>query len=124
MDYEIIYSKRKTLALQVMPDLRVVVRAPYRLNKKFIDDFVTERTQWINEKLDAHRQNPLNPYKLSTDEINALKKRTLEIVVPRVEFYSNIMGVVPNKVSVSCAKRLFGSCNTKGNLNFSFRLAK
>ena len=123
MDYEIIYSKRKTLSLQVMPDLRVVVRAPYRLSKRYIDDFVTLRAQWINDRLDAHRQNPLNPYKLSKDEINDLKKRTLEIVVPKVEFYSKIMEVQPNKVSVSAAKRLFGSCNSKGNLNFSFRLA-
>lgn len=122
MDYEIIYSKRKTLSIQVKPDLRVVVRAPYGLNKKIIAKFIEERSEWINSRLNAFESNPLNPYNFSKEEINALKKKTKNIILPKVEYYSRIMNLKPNKVSVNSAKRLFGSCNSKGNLNFSFRL--
>ena len=40
MDYKLIRSDRRTLALEITRDCRVVVRAPRRLAKKHIDDFV------------------------------------------------------------------------------------
>lgn len=122
MDYEIIYSKRKTLSLQVYPDLRIVVRSPIGLKKDFIVKFVNDHKDWIEERLQKHRSNPINPYSFDKEEINTLKSKTKEIVLPMVEYYSNIMNLCPNKISISSAKRLFGSCNDKGNLSFSFRL--
>ena len=38
--YELIRSGRKTLALEITRDCRVVVRAPRRLSKEHIDAFV------------------------------------------------------------------------------------
>ena len=38
--YELIRSGRKTLALEITRDCRVVVRAPRRLSQARIDDFV------------------------------------------------------------------------------------
>ena len=45
--YELIRSKRKTLALEITPDCRVLVRAPLRLSKKQIDAFVETHSNWI-----------------------------------------------------------------------------
>ena len=38
--YELIRSRRKTLALEITPDCRVVVRAPMGLSQERIDAFV------------------------------------------------------------------------------------
>lgn len=122
VEYEIIYAKRKSLSLQIKPDLSIVVRAPFGTSKKYIDDFVIGHNDWINKKINEISSRSVNPYSFSGKEINDLKKKTLEIVLPRVEYYSRLMGFSPNKVSVSSAKRRFASCSSCGHLNFSFRL--
>ena len=54
--YELIRSGRKTLALEITRDCRVVVRAPRRLAKKHIDDFVAGHAGWIARHLEQQRQ--------------------------------------------------------------------
>ena len=46
VNYEIIKSHRKTIAIQIRPDCRVVVRAPYRMSKAAIKGFVNEKSSW------------------------------------------------------------------------------
>ena len=122
MNYEIIYSKRKTLSLQVKPDFKIVVRAPYRLSKRHIEDFVNQHIDWINDRIEKMKARTVNPYSFSKSEIDALKAKTLELILPRVEYYASIMGVKPSKVSSSSAKQRFASCSSQGHLSFSFRL--
>ena len=47
MDYEIIRSSRKTLALEITRDGLVKVRAPYRISRAEIQEFVTSKEAWI-----------------------------------------------------------------------------
>lgn len=122
MEYKIIYAKRKSLSLQIKPDLSICVRAPFGTSKKYIDEFVSSHKEWIDRKIKEIGSRSFNPYSFSDKEINNLKKKTLEIVVPRVEYYASLMGLKPSKISVSSAKRRFASCSSLGNLNFSFRL--
>lgn len=51
-EYELIRSKRKSLALQVKGDGTVVVRAPLRLSEDKIDRFVREHLDWIEKQKD------------------------------------------------------------------------
>jgi len=46
---ELILSKRKTIALVVQPDGRLLVRAPLRTNRKLIDAFIVSKTDWIEK---------------------------------------------------------------------------
>ena len=50
--YEIVYSARKTLAVQVKADGSVVVRAPKRMAKYKIEAFLKEKQDWIH----THRE--------------------------------------------------------------------
>lgn len=47
---EIIRSKRKTIALVVTTDARVLVRAPLSTPKKYIDSLVKQKSGWIIRK--------------------------------------------------------------------------
>ena len=53
--YEIVYSARKTLAVQVKADGSVVVRAPKRMAKYKIEAFLKEKQDWIL----SHRERAL-----------------------------------------------------------------
>lgn len=51
-----------------------------------------------------------------------LKEQAMQIITERVALYANIMGVTPGTVKLSEAKARWGSCSTKNNLNFAWRL--
>ena len=121
-DYSVVFSKRRTLCLQIKSDGALIVRAPRGYSASKIEEFVVKHKKWIDEKLKALENKPtINT--LSQDEIKKLKERTREIVAPIIERYSKIMGVFPKNVSVNSAKTRFGSCSSLGNINFSCRLA-
>lgn len=51
-----------------------------------------------------------------------LKGQAMQIISERVTLYANVMGVTPGTVQLSEAKARWGSCSTKNNLNFAWRL--
>lgn len=122
MEYTVIYSKRKTVGLKVTPELSIEVRAPRGLDKKIIDQIVSKHSGWIEKRIAAIKSQPLKapPTK---DEIDTLKERTRALVLPLVEAFASQMGVKYEKVNITSAKKVFGSCTSKKHLNFSFRLA-
>ena len=56
------------------------------------------------------------------DMISWLKAEALRVITERVNNYSGIMGVAPGEIKLSDAKARWGSCSTKDNLNFVWRL--
>ena len=74
--YELIRSGRKTLALEITRDCRVVVRAPRRLSQARIDDFVASHAGWIARHLEQQRRRAaLAPSAPTQAEIGALKEK-------------------------------------------------
>lgn len=120
--YELVRSQRKTLALEIKSDGRVVVRAPARLAQKKIDAFVSQHTAWIEEhqaiqqkRRDAHPEP-------TEEEREALIRRAREILPGKVERYSQVMGLYPTGITVTGARKRFGSCSGKNRICFSWRL--
>ena len=121
MEYNVIYSKRKTVSLKVASESEVVVHAPYGLSRKIIDEIINKHSKWIEKRIAFIKNQPLKtpPTK---DELEELKERTKAMVLPLVEAYAHKMGVKYERVSITNAKKVFGSCTSKKHLNFSFRL--
>ncbi len=121
MEYEIIRSKRRTLCLQIKRNGSVIVRAPFKTSERVIDDFVNKHTDWINKKLISVKSK--KEYEATDKEtVEKLKRQAKEFILPRVSYFSKIMGVFPERVSINSAKTRFGSCSSKKSLNFSYRL--
>jgi predicted metal-dependent hydrolase len=47
----IVRSRRRTIALIVTPEARVIVRAPLKAPAAVIDDFVRKQQGWIKKKI-------------------------------------------------------------------------
>jgi predicted metal-dependent hydrolase len=122
--YKLIRSKRKSLALEISRDLEVIVRAPNRLAKRYIDSFVADKAQWIDKHLEiaVKRRAIENKYALSPEQKEELKERARQVIPERVKYYSDLMGLVPSSIRISSAEKRFGSCSSKHRLNFSYRL--
>lgn len=120
-DYKIIYSSRKTLALQVNAKGELVVRAPKRVGKREIKAFVLKNEEWIHKALERaqKRANNTPVYPENEEEIRRLKALAKQVIPPKVEYYAKIIGVKPERVSINRAKTRFGSCSAKNTLNFS-----
>ena len=69
LTYELIRSRRKTLSLEVTRDRRLVVRAPMRLSKEKIDQFVASHEAWAQKHLTAMPSPTPEP---TVEEIEAL----------------------------------------------------
>ncbi len=57
------------------------------------------------------------------EELEKLKKQARKAIVPRVEHYASIMNVEYGRIAIRAQKTRFGSCSSKGNLNFNCILA-
>lgn len=52
---ELIRTRRKSIALEVRPDARLIVRAPQRVPFRDIREFVSDKQTWIREKQEIFR---------------------------------------------------------------------
>ena len=119
-DYELLRSKRRTLAVEITRDCRVLVRAPLRLSRTRIDAFVNEQADWIAAHLETQRQRmAARPPEPTEAEIAALKVRARTELPPKIAFWSGKMGVQPAGFRVTAARRRYGSCSAKNSLCFS-----
>lgn len=122
MDIQIIRSNRKTLALEITADAKLRVRAPYQTTDLFIEHFIREKQDWIDTHLQAARQKqqsrPLAPA-LSPEQIRLLADQASSYIPERVSFYAVRMGVTYGRITIRNQKTRWGSCSSKGNLNFN-----
>lgn len=117
---EIVRSRRRTLAIEITRDGRVLVRAPLKLSRARIDAFVEKQQRWITVHMQRQRQRvALSPSAPSAEDIAALKARAQKILPPKVAYYASLMGVVPAGVKITTARTRFGSCSAKNSLCFS-----
>ena len=118
--YELIRSRRKTLALEITKDCRVLVRAPMRMPETRILAFVESHGDWIARHLDRQRQRAAAlPPPPTAEEIETLKARARAELPPKIAFWSEKMGVAPTGFRVTTARKRYGSCSGKNSLCFS-----
>ena len=115
--YTLIRSDRKTVGMQIK-DGKVIVRAPRRLSKAAIDAFVSEHEDWARKHL-VKSVEAQNVPKLTDAELHALADRALQVIPARVAHYASLLGVSYGRITIRAQKTKWGSCSSKGNLNFN-----
>ena len=121
MEYEIKYSKRRTIALSVKDD-KLIVRAPFFTPKTKIDEIVYSHRNWIAKSLEKQRIKNARFEGLTDEQIKELKRCARIILTQKTEHYANIMGLKYGRITITSAKTSFGSCSEKGNISYSYRL--
>lgn len=117
MQYRIIRSDRKTVALQIKGG-EVIVRAPRAMRQEEIADFVARHADWIRKKLATFKKEPSGPI-ITEEGIRLLSERARAVIPPRVKYYASLIGVDYNRVTIRHQKTKWGSCSGKKNLNFN-----
>ena len=120
--YKLVRSNRKTLAVEIKGDGQVIVRAPYRISKREIERFVTEKADWIEKHLKTIRERQAaRPAvkKLTAAEIQELADVAMKDFPERVRRFAPQVGVTYGRITIRNQKTRWGSCSSKGNLNFN-----
>lgn len=173
IQYQLIRSNRKTIALSFDKACNLVVKAPLWVRKSQIDAFVTEKAEWIEATrtrlMRAKEESTKSKIKLENgDELYFLgEKRVLTVIredrkrarvvcamdrllmyVPydgdyeyrrdqlekwyrkeaaallteKAEEFAARLGVSYEDIRIKDQKSRWGSCSSKGNLNFNWRI--
>ena len=125
MEYQLIRSARKTMAIQVK-DGKVFVRVPLRAGKREIDAFVKRHAKWIEKALARSADNAKkrqeevdNAGKITDTQIRALANAALKTIPERVRYFAPLIGVNYGRITIRNQSSRWGSCSAKGNLNFN-----
>ena len=121
VQYSIIRRDRKTIAIQIQPEGNVIVRAPKRMRMEEISRFVESKAGWIEKHLSNRTEQ--NQQKLTDQELKTLREKARALVTERVRYYAPLIGVTYNQISIRAQHTRWGSCSSKGNLNFNCLLA-
>lgn len=164
MDYKIVYSKRRTVALVVDRTGKVIVRAPRKVDLSLVERFIVEKQGWIEKqiarskkpgllgKLFTHgelfwflgNQYPLyiqpeyssklqfNQTQFIVSKFSVHKAKNLfelwyrnqakALLQQRAEHLAVVMGIKYSKITITGANTRWGSCSSRGTINFTWRL--
>lgn len=116
------FKKSKSLKLMMRANGEVLVTAPVRISKKYIDNFVAERESWIKEKKEILDSLPQPHIKTKPGDHKKYKQKALELVENKIEKINKHYKFKYNKISIRDQKTRWGSCSSKKNLSFSYKL--
>ena len=120
--YELIRAKRRSMSLKVDLDGKITVRAPYRTPVQTADWFVEGHRDWIEVRLKAGARIMAERPSYTDMERAEGRKQAAEVIKARCRYYAPVMGVSYGTVTIREQKTRWGSCSTKGNLNFNWKL--
>lgn len=129
IEVEIIRSKRRSMAIQIRTDGSVVVRVPMHASDRAIKRFVSAHARWIADNrghmFERRKKLADNPYDIPAwESLSAAdKKIAKQKIMEHVDYYARRMEIDYGSISMRNQKSRWGSCSSKGNLNFNYRLA-
>lgn len=124
---EIIRSGRKTLSVSVSPECHIIARAPLNMPENVIIEFIISKSSWIEKHIRLNREKNkqlMETELFSSEDIRKMADTAVKIIPERVRYYAELIGVTYNKITIRNQKTRWGSCSSKGNLNFNCLLVK
>ena len=123
MEYKLIRSGRRTLAVEISRKGEIIVRAPYMVSIDRIEKFIESNSERIEKAVESEKRRTPS-YSANEPEAQVLRRLAEKIIPPKVEYFSNIMGVTPESIRITSAQKRFGSCSSRGHICFSFNLVQ
>ena len=115
-------SSRRTLSLQVTSEGQVVVRCPLSTTKEQSQAFVDDHRQWIGENLEPVKRRLVSRPVRTPEQVWKAKSLARMTLSAKVRYWAAKMGVTYGTISIRQQATRWGSCSSRGNLNFNWTL--
>ena len=124
-------SRARRLRLTVFPDSTVVVTAPNRSPEGAAERFIRQKAAWLTRKL-AHFarfadhlfvSQPIRRKRMAKAEYATARAAARALVEARIAHFNQTYGFSFKKIYIRNQKTRWGSCSSKGNLSFNYRIA-
>lgn len=119
---EVRRSKRKSAAIKITADMQIVVFVPLYVSDNEIERLVISKSKWIDEhmlKVQSAIDERSKLEKITFEQVKELADQAVEYIPKRVKYYAEKENFVYNKITIKNLVSRWGSCSTKGNLNFN-----
>lgn len=119
---EVRRSKRKSATIKITADMQIVVFVPLYVSDNEIERMVISKSKWIDEhmlKVQSTIDERSKLEKITFEQIKELADQAVEYIPKRVKYYAEKENFVYNKITIKNLVSRWGSCSTKGNLNFN-----
>ena len=118
---QVIRSRRRTISMEIKEGV-LIVRTPFTYTDPEIMQFVQKHRKWIDKHMaleNAQQDKAAAQGALTWEEINELGDKAVKVIPERVRYYAPLIGVTYGHITIRCQKTRWGSCSSKGNLNFN-----
>lgn len=119
---EVRRSKRKSAAIKITADMQIVVFVPLYVSDNEIERLVISKSKWIDEhmlKVQSTIDERSKLEKITFEQVKELADQAVEYIPKRVKYYAEKENFIYNKITIKNLVSRWGSCSTKGNLNFN-----
>ncbi len=113
----------RSLRLSVKADGRIVLSVGRVYPLFLIKNFLQTKQAWLEDSLvKIKTRNSLFSLKHTALEITKYKKQTKVLVEERLKYFNQFYNFQYNRIAVRNQSSRWGSCSSKKNLNFNYRL--
>lgn len=120
--YQWVRSRRKTIAIQIDREGQVIVRTPYGITKRQVEEFLDEKKDWLLQTRQRVEKRKTEQIPISEEVRREGIERAKRIFPERTAYFAKRMGVDYGRITIREQKTRWGSCSSKGNLNFNWKL--
>ena len=119
--YTIQYSYRKTVGIRINRKGELIVSAPIWVKEKRVHDFVTSKKDRIIKKI-SYIKNHIPDTIITINK--QMKEHALIQILPRIEYYSDMMKVSYSDLKITTAQTKRWSCSSRWVLMFHWKLSQ
>jgi predicted metal-dependent hydrolase len=115
-------AKRLKIAISCDGNCRVTL--PWRMSMWDAEKFIQQNSQWVLDKMKTMKKIGGNSLfsRHNKKEYLKLREYARDFVAKRLEKYGEFYGFEYKKVAIRNQKTRWGSCSSKSNLNFNYKI--
>lgn len=124
INYFLRRSRRsRSLRLSINSTAVITISAPKYLPLYFLERFIISKADWVLEKIECFKNNPTPPRLSGSAKNFALRKKDAHrLVKEKITEFNQIYNFSYQKFIIRNQKSRWGSCSSRGILNFNYKL--
>jgi len=120
----ILRSDRSTVTIRITEADQIEVRCPNHATEQEIGQVLGHHSRWIRKQLQRVRDQGAKEPPFSEAEIKKMILLAKQVIPPKAAYFAERLGVSFGRITVRRQRTKWGSCSSKGNLNFNCTLMR